>query len=82
MIRVADAARVRRVKRDGEYVWQFRCPGCEKWGTIDDDQLRGRVSIHHDAPECGFHETLDMSGDPLVQQHDEFDYIKDATRGR
>ena len=69
------AARVRRVKRDGEYVWQFRCPGCERWGTVDDDQLRGRVSMIC-GHECGFHETLDLSHDPLVAQVDEHDALR------
>ena len=38
---------------------KFKCPGCEQWGTIDDDQYHGRVSIL--CAECGFHETLDLS---------------------
>lgn len=51
--------RIRQVKRDGALIWQLCCPGCGKWGEIDDDQLHGRVSTLHE--ECGFHETQDWS---------------------
>lgn len=71
---------VRRVMRDGKPVYQVRCPNCGKWGDIDDAQLRGRVSMLHE--ECGWHETLDLSGDPLVQQNDEYEYLRGMTRGR
>jgi len=33
----------------------FCCPKCNAIGSIDEDQLLGRVSILHE--ECGFHET-------------------------
>lgn len=75
-----DAATVypalRRVQRDGEYIWQVCCPRCEKWGDVDDDQLHGRVSMLHD--ECGWHATLDFSNDAFVQQHDEYETTCEA----
>jgi hypothetical protein len=56
--RASDDLRELRVReRDGETVWQLNCPACGKWGDLDDDQLRGRVSVQHE--ECGFHETRD-----------------------
>lgn len=54
------SARLRTVRRDGEIVWQFRCPSCGEWGDIDDDQLHGRVSIDHTDTGCEFHETHDL----------------------
>lgn len=41
---------------NGEIVYG-RCPKCRTWGELDVDQLHGRVSTHHDDPECGYHET-------------------------
>lgn len=54
-------ARLQIIERDGEPVWKLRCPGCGVWADVDDDQLNGRVSVHHDKAEggCGFHETRD-----------------------
>lgn len=40
-------------------VW-LRCPACGTRGMIDDDQLRGRVSVECASPGCGFHETVDF----------------------
>jgi hypothetical protein len=77
---VSGPLELRHVLRDGEWIWQLRCPRCGKWGLIDDDQLRGRVSILHE--ECGFHETHDLSSDPLVQSVDDFDYFNDARGAR
>lgn len=61
--------RLRTVVRDGEPVWQLRCPGCDEWADIDDDQLHGRMSVEHSAGSddqgfaassgCGYHETRD-----------------------
>jgi hypothetical protein len=79
-VRARDGSAVRRVIRDGEPVWQVNCPDCGKWGDVDDDQLHGRVSLHH--LECGFHDYLDFSADPLVMAGDEFDYLRGETRGR
>lgn len=53
--------------RDGEPVWQLRCPGCDRWADIDEDQLHGRASVDHtvglegDESDggCGFHERRD-----------------------
>ena len=53
--------RLRDRVRDGEYVRQLRCPGCGEWADLDDDQLLGRVSVWHDEPGCGYHETRDFS---------------------
>lgn len=55
-----EPARLRSVRRDGGIVWQLRCPECHHWGDVDDDQLRGRVSIDHTDTGCGFHRTLDL----------------------
>ena len=56
-----EPAVIRSVRRDEAVVWQFRCPRCLLWGDIDDDQLRGRVSIDHwENSGCGFHETHDL----------------------
>lgn len=51
--------RIRRITSEGVVVVQLRCPGCNQWGTIDDDQYHGRVSVEH--PECGYHDTQDWS---------------------
>jgi len=53
--------RVRLVRRDGELVRNFKCPGCGQWGDVDDDQWHGRVSI--ECPDCSFHETRDIFGE-------------------
>lgn len=45
----------------GEDIIKLKCPKCGVWADIDDDQLHGRVSVHHDVPECGYHETHDYS---------------------
>lgn len=50
---------LRTVIRDGEEVWQLRCPGCEMWADVDEDQFYGRVSVEH--VECGYHDTHDWS---------------------
>jgi len=36
----------------------IECPECERYGTIDWDQLNGKVSIVCD---CGYHETHDLT---------------------
>ena len=36
----------------------FRCPDCEAWGTIDEDQADGRVSIDHTPDGCTYHKTV------------------------
>lgn len=66
---------LRRVQRDGAWVWKLQCPQCEHWGDIDDDQLHGRVSLDHtncgityEPSECNctWHETHDYTSFPLV----------------
>ena len=51
--------RLRHRISDGEEVTQLQCPGCGRWGQIDDDQLHGRISVDHTDPTvpCTFHET-------------------------
>lgn len=39
--------RLKRVVRDGQEVWKLRCPGCDQWADLDDDQFHGRVSVDH-----------------------------------
>lgn len=63
--------RIRQRKRDGVLVWQLHCPQCGRWGTIDDDQLHGRVSVDHTDVRngvtlCTFHETRDWSQTALT----------------
>lgn len=63
--------RIRVVTRDGKPQWQLRCPGCDEWADIDDDQFYGRVSVEHSAGSddqghasssgCGYHDTIDWS---------------------
>jgi len=43
----------------------FQCPGCGVKAMIDEDQYRGKVSLL--CPECGFHETIDLSKVGVVQ---------------
>ena len=47
------------VVRDGEFVRQYKCPGCQNWGDIDEDQFHGTVSI--DCPNCEYHETINVA---------------------
>jgi hypothetical protein len=61
------------------FIIQLRCPGCGKWGDLDDDQLHGRVSTHHE--ECGFHETRDWSEEAEWDRSgDDYLYISDAVQ--
>lgn len=55
-------AGLRVIVRDGQEVLQLRCGGCAAWGDVDDDQVHGRVSVHHDEADdgCGYHETHDF----------------------
>lgn len=52
---------LRIITRDDEDVRQLRCPKCGVWADLDDDQYHGRVSVHHDDPSCGYHETHDFA---------------------
>lgn len=60
-----DLTDYRAVLRDGEPGWLWRCPGCGAWGSLDDDQWHGRVSVDHAADGCegGYHETHDFAAD-------------------
>lgn len=49
----------RTITRDGVQVRQARCPGCDTWADVDEDQWHGRVSM--DCVECDYHETHDLS---------------------
>ncbi len=49
--------RFNHVRSDGEMKWLFECPGCKGWGSLDDDQMNGRVSVDHSGPDCTYHET-------------------------
>lgn len=52
------SGRLRYHQRDGLPVLQLQCPGCGRWGDIDDDQANGRVSVDHAGDGgCNFHET-------------------------
>jgi len=50
---------LKRVNRDGKFVIKLKCPRCEVYGEIDDDQYHGRISIQC-TDECGFHETINF----------------------
>jgi hypothetical protein len=61
--------RMRRVERDGEDTWLLECPVCKDWGSLDDDQANGRVSVDHSGDTqsphgggkpCTYHETHDF----------------------
>lgn len=47
------------------FAFEFRCPGCGRWGDIDGDQYEGRVSIDHTTygdgspTGCAFHRIID-----------------------
>jgi len=53
---------IKKVVRDEKEVLKLRCPKCEKWGDIDNEQYHGQISILCD---CGYHETLDLSKLPI-----------------
>jgi len=54
---------LRRVNRDGIPTVLLACPGCGEWGTLDDDQLHGRISVDHAFDGCpaGYHEMHDFA---------------------
>lgn len=54
---------LRRVDRDRDQAVLLECPGCGEWGTLDDDQLHGRVSVDHASDGCPglYHETHDFA---------------------
>ncbi len=52
---------LRQVVRDGVPLWQLRCPMCDAWADVDDDQLHGRVSVDHSDVGCAYHETHDFA---------------------
>jgi len=58
---------LRVVSRDGEQVVKLQCPGCGQWCDLDDDQYHGRVSVWHDVPGCGYHQTVDFENDERVR---------------
>ena len=45
----------------GKEIIKFKCPICGIWGTIDEDQFNGRISI--DCPNCEFHETINLKSE-------------------
>jgi hypothetical protein len=52
---------IRLVSLDGVLTHKVKCPKCDTWGYIDDDQFFGWVSLACGTPECDFHETHDLS---------------------
>lgn len=48
---------LKRVEKMGEMGWRGECPGCGLVAFLDEEQLRGEVSV--DCPNCGYHETHD-----------------------
>ena len=50
---------LKKVILDGKETWKLKCPKCNIWGILDDDQFNGRVST---LCECNnFHETINFS---------------------
>lgn len=65
---------------DGK-TWELLCPGCSRWGELDDDQLHGRISVDHSGARvhigggewvvCDYHETHDFAAAILaIEPHD------------
>lgn len=52
-----------KVLRDGQGQRQMKCPGCQQWADIDEDQFFGNVSI--DCPNCDYHETINLHREGL-----------------
>ena len=51
--------KLKKVIRDGKEIWKLLCPACKQWGSIDNDQFNGKISVQC---ECGnYHETVDFS---------------------
>lgn len=42
---------LRRQEVDKVYRWQFKCPDCKDWTTIDELQFNGEKEIPCDCPE-------------------------------
>lgn len=55
------ASDVKLVSLDGALTHKVRCPKCDTWGYIDDDQFFGRVSLRCAVEECDFHHIQDLS---------------------
>ena len=49
---------LKQVILDDKPVYKLKCPKCNVWGYLDDDQFNGRVSI---LCEWGFHKTINFS---------------------
>ena len=48
---------VKTVLLNGKLARKYKCPDCNVWGYIDDDQYEGKISIQC---SCGFHKTLNL----------------------
>lgn len=44
---------------DDEFCAFIKCPGCEDGAWVGQEQFTGDAKI--DCPDCGFHETIDLS---------------------
>jgi len=55
----------RAVLRDGSQEWLWKCPGCGEWGSLDNDQWLGNVSVDHASDGCVglYHETHNFAAD-------------------
>lgn len=53
---------ITEVKRDGELLYQAKCPECNTWADLDDDQLTGQVSSECQACPL-FHATVNWLAD-------------------
>lgn len=60
-----DLARYRAARRDGKQTWLLECPRCGEWGSLDNDQWLGSVSVDHASMGCpgGYHETHNFAAD-------------------
>lgn len=52
--------RIDKTTLDGVETLVLRCPGCDTWQYLDDDQALGRVSTECAEGGCGFHEAEDF----------------------
>lgn len=52
--------RIKKVLLDRKETYKFKCPNCDIWGYLDDDQANGRISIQCKTEGCTFHKTINI----------------------
>lgn len=58
-VTLCNGYQIARFTTDGKPSIKFKCPGCDEWGNIDNDQFHGNVSI--DCVDCEFHDTVNIA---------------------